>query len=42
MKEDVVVGWAEGGLFFVYYVFMRIILRSLLGKERRNRIIKML
>jgi FkbM family methyltransferase len=42
MKEDVVVGWAEGGLFFVYYVFIRIILRLLLGKERRNRIIKML
>jgi FkbM family methyltransferase len=42
MREDIIIGWSEAGPFFAIYVFMRIMLRLLLGKKRRNRIIKIL
>jgi FkbM family methyltransferase len=42
MREDVVLGWAEAGPLFAIYAFLRVVLRLLLGKERRNRIINIL
>jgi FkbM family methyltransferase len=41
-REDIVIGWSEAGLFFAIYILMRMVLRLLLGKKRRNRIIKTL
>jgi FkbM family methyltransferase len=41
-REDIVIGWSEAGLFFAIYILMRMVLRLLLGKKRRNCIIKTL